>query len=387
MNTDTKKGDPMKRSLLVVLGLSAIAAVYLAFTVSGVSQTSSVNAAKKTYGATMYVAGMGGHFAKAEILIDPNIAEAPITVSNLDRVVIGDKDTHPTHDARIDVNDTTTLFWSTYKLDPNKKMHVGKSDLKTGKVMTDLALDPDKRAPGEKPPLYCASGQSKDYYMPVFMGVEGFIDVFDKKTLEHKHRLFVSDIGYKEGSYVFVHGINSNDMKTFVISMNQKGDDGKANGKVDFILVDLPSLEKGKWKILKKNTLTGEPGKTITFRQFFSMDDNFIFESAGDRFWLIDAKTLKLVDEKMTAGQNHDAMPTPDGKYAVLTLRTNTEGCDADGRAIPGKTITDGTLQLYDFDAKKIIGKPVSVCVDCHKNIGLGDKSSVLCGLDGNWKN
>ena len=81
------------------------------------------------------------------------------------------------------------------------------------------------------------------------MGVEGFIDVFDKKTLEHKHRLFVSDIGYKEGSYVFVHGINSNDMKTFVISMNQKGDDGKANGKVDFILVDLPSLEKGKWKI------------------------------------------------------------------------------------------------------------------------------------------
>ncbi len=376
----------MKKSLLVLMGLMMIAAIYAAATVSGIGQVSPVLASKKSYSATMYVAGMGGHFAKAAITVDPNNADSPIRVDGLDRVVIGDKDTHPTHDARIDVTDTNTLFWSTYKLDPSKKMHVGKSDLRTGNVMTDIALDPDKRAPGEKPPLYCASGQTKDNYLPVFMGVEGFIDVFDKKTLEHRHRMYVSDIGYKEGSYVFVHGINSNDMKTFVISMNQKGDDGKANGKVDFILVDLPALEKGKWKVLKKNTISGEPGKTITFRQFFSMDNKYIFESAGDRFWLIDAKTLKLVDEKMTEGQNHDAMPTPDGKYAVLTLRTNTEGCDADGKAIPGKTITDGTLQVYDVDARKIIGKPVSVCVDCHKNMGLGDKSSVLCGIDGNWK-
>ncbi len=376
----------MKKSLLVLMGLMMIAAIYAAATVSGIGQASPVLASKKSYSATMYVAGMGGHFAKAAITVDPNNADSPIRVDGLDRVVIGDKDTHPTHDARIDVTDTNTLFWSTYKLDPSKKMHVGKSDLRTGNVMTDIALDPDKRAPGEKPPLYCASGQTKDNYLPVFMGVEGFIDVFDKKTLEHRHRMYVSDIGYKEGSYVFVHGINSNDMKTFVISMNQKGDDGKANGKVDFILVDLPALEKGKWKVLKKNTISGEPGKTITFRQFFSMDNKYIFESAGDRFWLIDAKTLKLVDEKMTEGQNHDAMPTPDGKYAVLTLRTNTEGCDADGKAIPGKTITDGTLQVYDVDARKIIGKPVSVCVDCHKNMGLGDKSSVLCGIDGNWK-
>ncbi|NJD56334.1 MAG: hypothetical protein FIA94_08015 [Nitrospirae bacterium] len=375
----------MKRILLVVLVLALITASYLAFSVSGLS-TTSVIASKKTYTATMYIAGMGGHFAKADITIDPNNADKPLTVSSLDRVVIGDKTTHPTHDARIDVKDPNTLFWSTYTLDPSKKMHVGKSDLRTGNVITDIALDPDKRAPGEKPPLYCASGQTINNYLPVFMGVEGYIDVFDKKTLKLKHRMFVSDIGYKEGSYVFVHGINSNDMKTFVISMNQKGDDGKANGKVDFLLVDLPSLEKGKWKVLKKNTLTGEPGKTITFRQFFSKDNKYIFESAGDRFWLIDAKSLRLVDEKMTEGQNHDAMPTPDGKYAVLTLRTNTEGCDAEGKAIPGKTITDGTLQVYDFEAKKIIGKPVSICVDCHKNVGLGDKSSVLCGIDGIWK-
>lgn len=376
----------MKKTVLIISAVMLIAGGYLAYTASGLTKESSVFAAKKNYTATMYVAGMGGHFAKADISVDPNNAEEPIKVTALDRVVIGDKTTHPTHDARVDSNNPNVMFWSTYTLDPNKKMHVGKSDLKTGNVILDVALDPDKRAPGEKPPLYCASGQTKKSYMPVFMGSEGFIDIFDKKTLQHKHRMFVSDIGYPAGSYVFVHGINSNDMKKFIISMNQKGEDGKANGKVDFILVDLPSLEKGKWKVLKKNTLTGEPGKTITFRQFFSKNDKYIFESAGDRFWLIDAKTLKLVDEKMTVGQNHDAMPTLDGRYAVLTLRTNTEGCDADGKAIPGKTITDGTLQLYDVEAKQIIGKTVSVCVDCHKNMGLGDKSSVLCGIDGTWK-
>ena len=34
------------------------------------------------------------------------------------------------------------MFWSTYKLDPQGKMHVGKSDLKTGNVIKDVAIDP-----------------------------------------------------------------------------------------------------------------------------------------------------------------------------------------------------------------------------------------------------
>jgi hypothetical protein len=147
-------------------------------------------------------------------------------------------------------------------------------------------------------------------------------------------------------------------------------------------------MEKGEWKVLAKATHKGEPGKTITFRQYFSNDDKMIFQSAADRFWLLDADNLKMIDEKMTtAGQNHDAIPTPDGKYALLTLRTSTEGCDPDGKAIPGKTITDGTLQLYDVEAKKIIGKTSSVCFSCHKGMGLGDKSAVLCGLDATFKN
>ncbi len=366
--------------------LTLVVGGYLAFTAVD-TKVSIATAAKKTYSATVYVAGMGGHFTQADVTVDPNNADDPIKVSNLDRVVIGDKTSHPTHDARIDSEDSNTMFWSTYVLDANKKQHVGKSDLKTGKVIKDVALDADKRSPGEKPPVYCASGQSKANYLPVFMGNEGYVDVFDKKTMDHKKRVFVDGLGYKAGSYVFVHGVNSNDFKKFLITVTMKGDDGKANGAIDFVLVDLPAMEKGEWKVLAKATHKGEPGKTITFRQYFSKDDKLIFQSAADRFWLLDAKDLKMVDEKMsTAGQNHDAIPTPDGKYAILTLRTSTEGCDVDGKPIAGKTITDGTIQLYDVDAKKIIGKSASTCQACHKGMGMGDKSAVLCGIDANFK-
>jgi hypothetical protein len=239
-------------------------------------------------------------------------------------------------------------------------------------------------------PAYCASGQSKNAFMPVFMGNEGYVDVYDKKTMKHLNRVFVSDLGYKPGSYQFMHGTNSNDLKRFVIALTMKGEDGNMNGKQDIVVVDLPTLEKGKFKVLAKNTLTGEPGKTITFRQYFSKDDKLIYQSAADRMWVIDAKTLNLVDEKMTkpAGENHDVEPTPDGKFALLTLRTtDTDSCDPAGNPIQGgKKITDGTLQLYDATAKQLVGKPVSVCFGCHKGSALGDKNAVLCGIAATYK-
>jgi hypothetical protein len=48
--------------------------------------------------------------------------------------------------------------------------------------------------------------------------------------------------------------------------------------------------------------------------------------------------------------------------------------------------ITDGQIQLYDVDAKKIVGKTASVCFGCHKGMGLGDKTAILCGLDAVYK-
>jgi len=373
-----------KRLLIVSIILIAAFAAYLSYSTID-SKATLATAAKKVYSATVYIAGMGGHFAAADITIDPNDTGEPIKINKLDRIVIGDKKTHPTHDPRIDNTDRNILFWSTYVLDPNGKQHVGKSDLRTGEVIKDVAMDPDPRSPAKKPPVYCGSGQSKEYFMPVFMGSEGYVDIFDKKTLEHKKRMYISDIGFKPGTYQFVHGTNSNDGKKFLLTI-QEMKDGKSTGKIDFVLVDLPALEKGKWKVIAKASHTGEPGKTLTFRQYFTKDDRYIFQSAADRIWVLDASNLKLVDEKMVDGQVHDMMPTPDGKYGILTIRQTTEAYDVEGKPIAGKTITDGMLQLYDFDAKKIVGKQVSVCVACHKDMGIGDRSAVLCGIDGNFK-
>jgi len=383
-----------KRNFIVAAVFVLAVCSYLAFTAVD-SKTPVAFAAGTTYSASVYVAGHGGHFAKADITIDPSNADGPITVASLDKVDIGNTKSHKTHDARIDSQDSNTLFWSTYQLDENGKQHVGKSDLKTGKVLIDKALDPDKRSTGgeKKMPIYCASGQSKTYFMPVFMGSEAYVDVFDKKTLELKHRVFISALGYKAGTYQFLHGVNSNKMDKFILTMTMKGEDGAMNGKIDFVLVDLKQLEKGKFKELKRKTYTGVATKTITFRDYFSKDDKYIFQAAGDRMWVLDAKTLEMVDEKMsTAGENHDLMPTPDGKYALLTLRDkNTQGCDAEGKPVMDKEgkpvmITDGMLQLYDFGAKKIVGKPNSVCFGCHKGMGMGDKTAILCGLDANYK-
>jgi hypothetical protein len=380
----------MKKLSIIVI-LSAVAGFcYLTFATVD-SSVPTAAAAGKTYSGTVYVAGMGGHFAKADVTIDPANAEEPVKVGNLDRVVIGDKKTHPTHDARIDVNDPNVMFWSTYSPDPNKKMHVGKSDLKTGDVIKDIALTPEERAPALKSPLYCASGQSKKYYMPVFMGQEGYVDVIDKASMEIKHRVWVSDLGYAKGTYKFTHGINSPDMKSFLLVLNQ-AKEGKGTGDVDFVLVDMAALEQGKFKQLAKNTLKGEPDKTITFRQYFSNDGKLIFQSAGDRLWVVDAKTLAKVDEKLlpAGSQIHDAQPTPDDKFALLTVRSVTAGCDADGKEIvkEGKSvdITDGVFMLYDAGAKKLYNKSTSACLACHKSMGLGDKNAVLCGLDTNWK-
>ena len=382
------------KKLLVLFGIVAVVVVsYLALTTVAPTTTMPVAvAAGPTYSATVYVAGHGGHFAKAEVTIDPSNAADPVKINKLDKVDIGDKTSHATHDARIDSNDPAVLFWSTYIPDANKKMHVGKSDLKTGKVIQDVTLTPDPaRSPGEKPPLYCASGQTKDAYMPVFMGVEGYVDVFAKKDLKHLHRVFISDLGYAKGTYKFTHGTNSPDMKTFILTMNQVKD-GKMTGDVDFVLVDLAALENGKFKQIAKNTIKGDPNNTITFREYFTKDGKYIMQSAADRLWVLDAKTLKLVDEKMmpAAHQLHDAMPTPDGKFALLTVRTVTAGCDVEGKPIvkegKGVDITDGTVMFYDFSAKKMSDKQVSVCLGCHKGMGLGDKNAVLCGIDSNYK-
>ena len=197
---------------------------------------------------------MGGHFAVAETAIDPNDAENPIKISNLEKIDIGTKATHPTHDPRIDAVDRkkctgprinwTRTAWSMSAI----------SDLTTGKVLKDEALKLDDRAKWTGA-LYCGSGQTKNSFMPVTMTDEAYIDVFDKKTLKLKHRVFLD---YKPGQTKFYHGTNSPDMKKFAVAVNL-ADNGNMNGKIDILMLDLPALEQGKVKVLQRTSLRACP--------------------------------------------------------------------------------------------------------------------------------
>ncbi|MFU8818426.1 MAG: hypothetical protein ACNA74_01735, partial [Desulfurivibrio sp.] len=119
---------------------------------------------------------------------------------------------------------------------------------------------------------------------------------------------------------------------------------------------------------------------TITFRQYFTEDGKYLFQSGADRGYIIDAKTLKVVQVATPLpGEAHDFMPTPDGKYGVFAVRNKVFSAADEG------DVTDGSLALYDVEAKKIVGGVTSVCLTCHQMMGKKG-SAILCGLDANWK-
>lgn len=370
----------MKKFAVICLCLTLVVGAYLGMTHKSVPVAeANKHMAAKTYKGTIYVAGMGGHFAAASVTVDPSNADSPIKLDSIDRVVIGTKDTHPTHDPRIDANDPNKMYWSTYKPDKAvdatmRTVHVGVSDLKTGNVIKDLAVKIDDQADEAtgKRSVFCASGQSKDYFMPVTMTDLPYIEIFKKDMSGPGKRVFLDQ--YKKGQTFFYHGTNDSQMKNFVLAVNRMGEDGKPNGKVDMHMLDLKELEKGNVKVLKSGNLSGQPGKTLTFRQDFTPDGKLLLQSAGDRFFLLDSDLKQLDEKTMRAGEeNHDAITTPDGKYAVLTLRVSV-----------GEE-KDGQLQLYDIEKKQMVGKPTSVCFSCHTNAGIHG-NAVLCGADAVWK-
>lgn len=342
----------------------------------------------KAYKATFYVAGMGGHFAQAEAVIDPTAAQ-PIKVTSLTKVDIGTKDTHPVHDARIDSNDRNTMFWSAYKIDKAAGgVHVGKTDLRTGKVIQDVVVDVPTQATDTKA-MYCASGQSKDSFIPMTMSSVGYIDVFNKSDLKRTQRVFLEGTDADTGPYKFYHG-NTNNAQTKLLVVKNAADKphGKMSGKVDLVELDLNKLSNGEVKTLNKGVVSGLPN-SVTFRAYYSPDDSLIAASGGSVFFLVDAKTLQAIDVQPMANleENHDAMFTPDGKYIIATSRTKaiTGTCEDPQKPKEGEFTMDGELKLYDIAAKKFIGGPTSVCQACHKAEGI-EEHAVLCGLDGNFK-
>jgi len=365
----------------------------------GVASAAPSQAAE--YSGTAYVAGMGGHFAVADFTVDTE-SNKPITINSLDKMDIGTGTTHPTHDARIDYMDRNTMYWSTYKLDkedPEHRTHVGKSDLKTGEVIVDV---PVKTPAGvlNTGKNYCASGQTKDYYMPITMTKPGYITVVRKKDMKVMHQVFLegTDADIKKG-YKYMHGVTSPDMKEFFITMNES--DSPANsksygttiGKMHMVVLDTAALEKGKVKVLRKGVADGNFKKTISFRQYYSPDGSMIANATGDILFLIDAKSLKVLDAE-TVGpleQLHDAIFTPDSKYVIATSRSKNvfPDCADPLHPKPDEFLMDGHLKLYNVAEKKFTGKSTSTCLACHDEmLGRGEDAvhAVLCGLDVNWK-
>lgn len=373
--------------------ISTLAAAALTMGVAGHSTASD------KYEVTYYVAGMGGHFAKAVCTIDPS-AETPITVTELTKIDIGDGASHPVHDARIDSQDRDTMFWSTYKLDPaTGKTHVGKTNLKTGDVIQDI----DVPTPGNvkvTKKMYCASGQTKDYFMPVTMSNPAYIDVFAKSDLDLKHRVFLEGTeADPKVPYKYFHGTTSPDMKKMIITINESDSEsiehyGTGVGKLHLKMLDAEALTQGKVKLLASGVADGNKKKTISFRQYWSNDSSMIANATGDIMFLLDANTLETIDTE-TMGpleETHDAMFTPDDKYVVAASRTKAvwnEACEDPEKPGPNDFLMDGQLKLYDVKAKKFIGKPTSVCLACHdEEIGPGEDGvhAVLCGLDAEFK-
>lgn len=367
----------------------------LAMTLSGACALAlslgSQSVMAKTYDTTFYVAGMGGHFAVAETTIDPS-KEQPIIVKKLDRIEIGDNESHPTHDPRIDSQDKNVLFWSTYKIDPETKApHVGKTNLKTGEVIMDVNAPLPKFATKSKS-LFCASSQTKNFYMPISMAHRGYIEVRNKSDLKLVHTVTLegTEADIKK-PYKFYHGVSSPDGKTTLITINEADKDhGKPIGKLHMFLLDSTSLEQGKVKVLAKGMAPGAEGSFISFRAYFSNDSSKIAIGAADRMLVVDAKSLKVLDAGMAGPleQFHDAMFTPDGKYIVATSRSKRliEGVKvADpNKPAQGEFLMDGHLKLYDVANKKWVGKSTSVCLSCHDQEEM-ESHAVLCGLEANW--
>jgi hypothetical protein len=263
------------------------------------------------------------------------------------------------------------------------------------------------------PLVYCASAQTSAQYIALSMTVPAYIDVMPKSAITNganlstvRKRFFVEDFRGSwadAGVSLFAHGMNSSpDGTKLYVAVNEVvadattagGPYGYPKGSVTGYLLKMsdvtsPTVTVGPSSVLAKHTVTGMAGSTTTaptvaFRSSFTPDGKKILQSGKDRFIVLDGNTLEPLngasgDTTIGAGkaqmENHDAMSTPDGKYAVLTIRY--EDSDTNG------TQTSG-LQLYDLTTMKPVGGLVSTCSSCHAAGGtLGDTGHVTCGIDG----
>ncbi len=343
----------------------------------------AVAGAADSYAGTLYIAGMGGHIAKVDVKIDPSKAD-PITVVNLGRLTLNDdpavsKKAYPVHDVRID-HAKNVMFWSAFVPDGDG-VRAGKLDLASGKALSDVKLSKDPKL--TMAPMYCGSGQTKDKFMPVIMGYQGYIDIIDKGSMKLERRVFLDNPKIPK-NYVWAHGVNSPNGKEFALWMSLSDTAGKyprGNDKRQAVLIlDMPALLGGDIKVLRETMLESDPNASAFFRGYYTSDGKQLLISGRDRNWVLDAKTLKVVAQtaNLPGVETHDMQPLPGDRYALLTQRVPMD-------IAPGKKGVDGQIELYDVVRKQRVGKTVSVCEACHKPANI-QTTAVLCGIDSVWK-
>jgi hypothetical protein len=195
-----------------------------------------------------------------------------------------------------------------------------------------------------------------------------------------------------EKFYKYLHNSSSPDgSKMFVVINESDTENGAPNGTFHMFMLDAAQLEQGNVVELAYGSIDGGAGVT-TFRS--NWNGTKIALAGAGRAYIIDSTSTTLAalgSVAMTNGENHDALPTTDGKYAILALRTPAP--------------RDGILQLYNMNTHALVGNTVSVCARCHarsstttvnmagtacstchaggSDIAMPTAGATLCGLDG----
>ncbi len=194
-----------------------------------------------------------------------------------------------------------------------------------------------------------------------------------------------------DANYMHAHNSTSTDRTKMLITVNKAATPYTGmTGVTDLYLVDADKMAQGEVAKTLGPVQIGSNATTpmnVVFRSSWTADDSKILVAGKDRLWVLDPATLAPLngaagDAGLLAGsngtyyENHDALPTTDGQYAILTLRTKPH-------ADPDVAKLDGELKLYDLANGHVVGAGVSVCNSCHATMLGANRNATLCGLDG----
>lgn len=385
----------MKRRKTTISFVIAALVILLAGLSSGVSA--------EPYTGTIYGAGQGGHLAVVDVTIDPSDTINPITVDSLQRIKLGNSpmskpEDYIFHDTRIDMTrgKSGKLFWSTIMPDSEGKFRYGRIDLQEKRVEYDIQMVPPSRSAAGSPPGYCGSGQSADYYLPVWMGYEGFVDVIDKDTMNLVRRVFL-DQTLPHPNYRMAHGTNKDDFSQMTISKNFSSDVPGYDNTGKDVNLNMSDLLNGITTIENEGPpIQGPPG-TVFFRQDWTPDGQYLLQAGRSFLLVLDSGlnevcryNLPVVNGKQV--ENHDITAVKNSGYGVMQQRRYIMRS--------GSAVMDGQLQLVDISNCTPIGNPVSMCMGCHdkNNVERSQPNQqepggsirlttplVTCGIDSVW--